>query len=161
MAVIIKRHNKLTTKKTKSKSAGISLAPFLIIAGILGLAFTVYITYRASISDRKLFSASLVALFAGLLFESIRVSGNWKTVLGIFVGTYLFSLLAFLPGKSESIYNFEDHVEFWPYCFIFIFTLFFGIVYKNKLIVKLTEGMTLMLSISLIYWAVTFSLFDN
>ena len=84
------------TKKTKRKSAGISLTPYLIIAGVLGLALTVYIGYRASISDRKLFSISLIALFAGLLFESIRVSGSWKTVAGIFVGTYLFSLLSFL-----------------------------------------------------------------
>lgn len=149
---------KLTTKtkKTKRKSAGISLTPYLIIAGVLGLALTVYIGYRASISDRKLFSISLIALFAGLLFESIRVSGSWKTVAGIFVGTYLFSLLSFLPGKRERIYNFENHIEMWPYFFIFIFALFFGIAYKDKVTSKLTEGITLLLSISLIYWAIDY-----
>ncbi|WP_316753845.1 hypothetical protein [Pedobacter gandavensis] len=143
-------------KKAKRKSAGISLTPFLIIAGIIGLALTVYIGYRASISDRKLLSISLIALFAGLLFESIRVSGSWKTVIAIFVGTYLFSLFAFLPGKHEHAYNFENHIEMWPYFFIFIFALFFGIVYKDKVTAKLTEGITLLLSISLIYWAVDY-----
>jgi hypothetical protein len=143
-------------KKAKRKSAGISLTPFLIIAGILGLALTVYIGYRASLSDRKLFSVTLIALFAGLLFESIRISGDWKTVIGIFVGTYLFSLFAFLPGKHEHSYNFENHIEMWPYFFIFIFALLFGIVYKDKVTVKLTEGITLLLSISLIYWAVDY-----
>lgn len=148
----------LTTrrKKTKRKSAGISLTPFFIIAGILGLALTIYIGYRASISDRKLFSISLIALFAGLLFESIRVSGSWKTVAGIFAGTYLFSLIAFLPGKRERVYNFENHIEMWPYFFIFIFALFFGIAYKDRVTAKLTEGITLLLSISLIYWAVDY-----
>ena len=143
-------------KKTKRKSAGISLTPFLIIAGILGLALTFYIGYRASISDRKLFSVSLIALFVGLIFESIRVSSSWKTVAGIFAGTYLFSLISFLPGKREHIYNFENHIHNWPYIFIFIFALFFGIAYKDKVIAKLTEGITLLLSISLIYWAVDY-----
>lgn len=143
-------------KTTKRKSAGISLTPFLIVAGVLGLALTIYIGYRASISDRKLFSVSLIALFAGLLFESIRVSGSWKTVAGIFAGTYLFSLFTFLPGKRERVYNFENHIEIWPYIFIFIFALFFGITYKDKVTAKLTEGVTLLLSISLIYWAVDY-----
>ena len=143
----------LKKKKTKRKSAGISLIPFLIIAGIIGLTLTVYIGYRASISDGKLFSIGLIALFAGLLFESFRVSDNWKTVMGIFVGTYLFSLVSFLPGKREHQYNFENHIEMWPYFFIFIFALFFGIVHKDRVTAKLTEGITLLLSISLIYWA--------
>jgi len=144
----------LTTKrkKTKRESAGISQTPFLIIAGVLGLALTIYIGYRASISDSKLFSVSLIALFCGLLFESFRVSSNWKTVVGIFAGTYLFSLSSFLPGKREHIYNFENHLEMWPYFFIFIFALFFGIIYKDRVTAKLTEGTTLLLSISLIYW---------
>lgn len=143
-------------KKTKRKSAGISLTPFFIIAGIIGLALTIYIGYRASISDRKLFSASLIALFAGLIFESIRVSDSWKIVAGIFAGTYLFSLISFLPGKREHVYNFENHIQNWPYFFIFIFALFFGIAHKDKITAKLTEGITLLLSISLIYWAVDY-----
>lgn len=140
-------------KNTKNKSAGVSLKPLIYIAGLIGLILTIYIAYRASISESKLFPISLIALFAGLLFESFRVSDNWKTVVGIFVGTYLFSLISFLPGKHEFNYNFEKHIEVWPYFFIFIFAIFFGLVYKDKVIAKLTEGITLILSISLIYWA--------
>lgn len=44
----------------------------------------------------------------------------------------------------------------WPYFFIFIFALFFGIAYKDRVTAKLTEGITLLLSISLIYWAVDY-----
>lgn len=140
-------------KKTKNKSVEISLIAFLIITGAIGLALTIYIGYRASITDRKLFSVSLIALFAGLLFESYRVSDDWKTVLRIFSGTYLFSLFSFLPGKREYNYNFENHIEMWPYFFIIIFALFFGISHKDRVTAKLTEGITLLLSISLIYWA--------
>lgn len=130
--------------------------PILIIGGVLGLALTVYIGYRASISDRKLFSISLIALFAGLLFESIRVSRSLKTVAGIFVGTYLFSLISFLPGKREHVYVFENHIQNWPYFFIFIYALFFAFAFKEKVIAKLSEGITLLLSISLIYWAIDY-----
>lgn len=130
--------------------------PIVIVIGIIGLLLTLYVGYRASISDRKLFSVSLLALFAGLLFESIRVSGSLKTVAGIFAGTYLISLTAFLPGKRERVYNFENHIEMWPYIFLFIFAIFFGIAYKDKVTAKLTEGITLLLSLSLVYWTVDY-----
>ena len=130
--------------------------PIVIVIGVIGLLLTLYIGYRASISDRKLFSVSLLALFAGLLFESIRVSGSWKTVVGIFAGTYLFSLTTFLPGKREQVYNFENHIEMWSYLFLFIFAIFFGIAYKDRVTAKLTEGVTLLLSLSLVYWTVDY-----
>jgi hypothetical protein len=142
--------------KTRKKTAGFDLMPIVIVIGVIGLLLTLYIGYRASISDRKLFSVSLLALFAGLLFESIRVSGSWKNVAGIFAGTYLFSLTAFLPGKRERVYNFENHIEMWPYVFLFIFALIFGITYKDRVTAKLNEGITLLLSLSLVYWTVDY-----
>ena len=60
------------------------MTPIVAIIGALGIALTIYIGYRASLSDRKLFSISLLALFGGLLFESFRLSRNWKTVIAIF-----------------------------------------------------------------------------
>ena len=127
--------------------------PYFIVTGILALGLTVYIGYRASISEKNLFSISLLALFAGLLLESFRVSDKWKSVIGVFVGSYLFSLICFLPGKGEHNYNFENHLEIWPYYFIVIFAISFGAVHKKRVTAKLTEGITLLLSISLIYWA--------
>lgn len=144
------------SKTTKRKSAGFDLTPIVIIFGVLGFVLTIYIGYRASISERKLFSVSLIALFAGLLFESFRVSDSWKTVIFIFIGAYCFSLFSFLPGKREHNYNFENHIEFWPYYFIFIFALFFAIFNKDKVTARLTEGITLLQSISLIYWTIDY-----
>lgn len=143
-------------KKTKKKSSGVDLTPFVIITGLIGLAITIYIGYLTSITDKKLFSISLIALYAGLLFESFRVSDNWKTVIGIFVGSYLFSLFCFLPVILEHNYDVENHIEIWSYFFIFIFAVGFGIVHKDRVTVKLSEGVTLLLSISLIYWAVDY-----
>lgn len=107
-------------------------------------------------SNRKLFSVSLIALFAGLLYESFRISEKWKTVVAIFIGAYFFSLFNFLPGKREVHYNFENHIESWPYYFIFLFTLIFAIFNKDKVTIKLTEGITLLLSLSFIYWTVDY-----
>lgn len=130
--------------------------PIVIVVGLIGLLLTLYIGYRASISDRKLFSVSLLALFGGLLFESFRVSDNWKTVLSIFVGSYFFSLLNFLPGKREHTYIFENHIESWPYIFIFFYALAFAIFHKDRVTEKLTEGVTLLLSLSLVYWTIDY-----
>lgn len=132
------------------------MTPFIIVVGLIGLLLTFYIGYRASISDRKLFSVGLLALFAGLLFESFIVSKNWKTVLLIFVGSYFFSLLNFLPGKHEHTYIFENHIESWPYIFIFFYALAFAIFHKDRVTAKLTEGTTLLLSLSLVYWTIDY-----
>ncbi|QBZ97982.1 hypothetical protein [Flavobacterium sangjuense] len=140
----------------KKKSAGFDLTTIIIIVGVFSLAFTIYIGYRASICDRKLFSVSLLALFAGLLFESYRVINSLKNVISIFLGAYFFSLLNFLPGKREHDYIFENHIESWPYTFIFFFTIAFAIYSKDQVTAKLSEGLTLLLSISLIYWCIDY-----
>jgi hypothetical protein len=134
--------------------------PIIIITGVIGLALTLYIGYTASISYRKLFSVSLMALFGGLLFESFRVGDHWRSVVGIFVCAYLFSFLAFLPGKHEVDYNFEEHIATWPYYFLFIYTLIFAIYHKDKVTAKLTEGTTLILSCALVYWSIDYGLLN-
>lgn len=141
---------------TKRKSAGNDLTPFAIILAIVGLLLTIYIGYRAYNSDRNLFSISLVAVFAGLFFESFRISKNWKDVIYTFIGTYVFSLFCFLPGKNEKVYDFENHIEIWPYYFIFWFSIVSIIIYQEKITAKLTEGTTLMLSLSIIYWTMDY-----
>lgn len=140
----------------RKKSAGFDLTTIVIVMGIVGLLLTFYIGYLASISNRKLLSGSLIALFAGLLFESTRVSNNWKKVLSIFVGSYFFSLINFLPSKREHIYIFENHIEGWPYLFLFFYTLAFAIFYKDRVTARLNEGITLLLSLSLVYWTIDY-----
>lgn len=150
-------------KKSKDVIPGISIKPILIIVIFLVIFLTIYIIYRTSISNEQLLSISLISLFAGLLFESFRISDNWKTTTWIFLGSYIASLLSFLPGKREHDYNFESHIEMWPYMFIIFYTIMFGVIYKDKVTSKLTEGITLLLSISFLYWIIDFGLmnFDN
>ncbi len=148
----------MTTKRkpSRKKPAGFKLNILITIAGIAGALLTCYIAYRASISDRKLFSVSILALFAGLLFESLRILENKRSIFGTFILAYLFSLLAFLPGKKEHNYSFDGHLQAWPYAFLGIYTLFFVIFHQERFTSKLNEGMTMVLSLSLIYWAIDY-----
>lgn len=142
----------------KKKSTGLSLNFYLIIVGAIGIVLSTYVAYRASLSGIRLFSVSMLAMLAGLLFESFRISDSRKTVFLIFIGTYLFSLISFLPGKHEYEYNFDNHARMWPYFFIIIFSIWFGTFHKDRVTAKLNEVLTLILSLSLIYWVVDYGL---
>lgn len=106
--------------------------------------------------DEKLFSVSLLALSAGLLFESFRITDNWRNVIYIFIGTYFFSIFSLLVGIIGSDYNFQFYIEFWPYYFMFIFSMTTAIFNKDKVTAKLTEGITLLQSLSIIYWTIDY-----
>lgn len=146
---------------SREKSPNFNFRIFFIILGVLCVLLTFYIAYRASISEKRLFSISILALFTGLLFESFRVSRSWKTIVYIFIAAYLMSLLCFLPDKNGGVYDFESKIELWPYVFITFYALIFAIAYSNKILSRLNEGITLMLSIALVYWIVDYGFFFN
>ncbi len=150
-------------RTSKKQSSGFSWTPWIIVLALVGLVLTIYISIRVSVSDQKLFSVGLIALFIGLLFESYRVSDSWKSVLAIFIGSYFLSLFNFLPYKHERNYLFENHIESWPFVFIFFYTMGFAIFFKDRVTTKLTEGITLIQSLSLIYWTIDFGFinYDN
>jgi hypothetical protein len=141
-------------KKKEPKSTGTGFTPYVIAAGLIGIGLTIYVGYQAYVNDVKLIRISMLALIAGLMFESFRVSDNWSAVIRIFVGTYLLSFLSFLPRKHENIYHFENHINHWPYYFIFIFAVSFVRAHKDMITAKLSEGITLVLSVSMIYWLI-------
>jgi hypothetical protein len=140
----------------KKKPTGFKLSSFMTTAAVIGVLLTCYIAYRASISDRKLFSVGMLTMFAGLLFESFRVLENKRSIFEIFIFAYLFSLLAFIPGKREHNYSFESHIHGWPYAFLVIYALFFVVFNQERFTSKLNEGITMVLSLSLIYWAIDY-----
>lgn len=128
----------------------------MLILVVVAVILTLYISHRASISERKLFSVSLIALFAGILFESFRITRSLKIVFDQFVVSYLLSFICFLPGKREKVYDFESHIEMWPYAFLFIFLLLGAVFYKEKITAQLTEGITLLQSLSIFYWIIDY-----
>ncbi|SMC60671.1 hypothetical protein [Pedobacter nyackensis] len=135
------------------------LADFNIvfIVFVLSIAsFIVYVCYRASVSPNKIFSLNILTLMAGLLFESFRLSRKLSYVLYALAASFTFSLLLFVPGKTERNYIFEEHLAIWPYGLLIIFALTSAIIYDKKAIARLTEGITLIQSIAIIYWVIDY-----
>ncbi len=149
-----------TTLKRKSKKS-FDLKPYIIVIGLLLLALTIYVGFRMQSSGRRLIPISVLALIAGVIFEGRRISDKWLTVLLTALGSFVLSFLAFLPGKREHGYNFENHIEAWPYWFVIIFAILSIAFHGDKVIPKLTEGITLLQSIAVIYWVVDYGFIET
>ena len=134
---------------------------YLLIVFVLFLSGLLYFNNTNLVNGHKLLSLSFLSLIAGLLFESFRISEKWTYVIYIFFGAFLLSFLSFAPGKHEREYIFEEHLSNWPYYFLFTFALISTAFNSNKTTVKLTEGVTLLQSISIIYWVIDYGFAAN
>ena len=134
---------------------------YFYLLGFFLLLFLIYIIYRVQISERKLFTLSFIPLLLGIIYENKRLSTDWKIIALKILGSLILSFFAFLPGKHERNYIFENHIEAWPFTFLAFFILISVIFHDKKVVPKLTEGITLIQSISIIYWIFDFNLFDN
>ena len=133
----------------------------VVLSVLAAIGFTIYIGYRVSVSERKLLPFSVVFLSVGVIVESFRRSKDWKIIAKNFFISYLGSFFCFLPGKKERVYDFEKYIMQWPYAFLLVYSLLFFIRYKEKITAKLTEGITLLLSISMLYWCLDVGLFSD
>ncbi len=116
--------------------------------------FSAYIGYRAYSTNQFLFPISVFALLTGLIFEYRRISNNWSTILVTALFSFILSFFAFLPFNRETSFILEDRIEIWLYTFLFFFITMAIIIAGKKIIVKITEGITLMLSVAVIYWVI-------
>ena len=143
-----------------SKYAQRNIDFLAIIIGLVIVSLLSFLFYKISVSEHKILSISYIALLLGVLFESFRITDNWKTVIYIFIGSLLLSLFCFLPYKHESNYIFENHLENWPYYFLFFFAFGSSIWHSDSTIIKLTEGLTLIQTISIIYWLLDYGIYN-
>ena len=103
-------------------------------------------------SNRKILQLNFAAIMLGLVFEFRRLSGKWSPVLWTFTLVYILSFAAFLPGKHERHYVFEEHLAIWPWYFLFIFIIGAMAVLSTRLQSSYTEGITLLLCLAFNYW---------
>lgn len=125
------------------------------------LIFLTYIIFRIQISERKLITLSFIPILLGIIYEHRRLSTAWQIIALKILGALILSFFAFLPGKNESNYDFENHIENWPFYFLVIFVIISVLIHDKKVVTKLTEGITLIQSISIIYWIFDHNIFDN
>ena len=127
---------------------------FIFILVILIFLFVGFVFYRIYQNEKKLISIMMIPVILGIIYENRRLSVSWGELILKLVLSLFISLVAFIPGKKEFDYSLDHHIETWLYAFIIIFTLLSVYDHGEKLIAKLTEGVSLLLSVSIIYWIV-------
>jgi hypothetical protein len=144
-----------------SKNAQRNVDLVVISIGLIVLALVGYMGYRLYTSERTLIPISVLALIAGVIYEGRRLSDKWSTVLLTALGAFVFSFLAFIPGKREHVYDLENHIAMFPYWFVILFAIFSIAFHGDKVVPKLTEGITLIQSIAVIYWVVDYGFIET
>ena len=134
---------------------------YLIFFGVVFMCFIGYLFHLNANSNRRIFSISFIPLLLGVIYENWRLKSDWKLILFKALIAFVFSFLVFLPGKNERNYNFENHIEIWPFYFVGIFVFISMIIHGEKVVPKLTEGITFLLSISIIYWLIDINIFEK
>lgn len=125
----------------------------LLALAFIGLSSaTVFLVLKAKATDRKILQLNFIAILLGLVFEYRRLAGKWSTVLITALVAYALSFLAFAKGKSQKVYVFGDHLEMWPYYFLLFFVLIAMVIEYTRAVKKITEGITLLLTIAINYW---------
>lgn len=152
---------KKSKNKSRTKSKYNKVSIILIALGIIVLGFYGYIIFRGFQSSKNLISITVIPLILGIVFENKRLSASWKEILYKIMLSLTLSLFVFAPGKKETTYVLEDHIAMWPYFFIFFFVLASAVIHEKKITPKLTEGITLLQSISIIYLMIDIGLFNN
>jgi hypothetical protein len=145
----------------KRKSAGFDLKPILIGISIILIPGIIYILYYISNSTNRLIPISVIALITGAIIENKRLTPKWSTVFNIAILSFVLSFLCFLPGRNEYQYIFENHIATWPYMFLVIFVIMSYAFNKDKIIPRMTESITLIMSVGLIYWLIDHGFYNS
>lgn len=154
-----KQKRNLNAGKIQTSKSVISFTTLTFL--VLSLFLTYVIVLKGLEYNKRLFTWSFIALFLGLLFESYFIFKNLNSILNCFSISFFTSLITFLPGKRERIYSLQNHIELWPYFFLFIFIIGIIISKPKEVITKQTEGTTLLQSLALLYWLIDYQFFSD
>jgi hypothetical protein len=130
----------------------------MILALIL---LSCYLFYRIYINDKEILHLYFLPLLLGLTVEYWRISKNFPIVILTALGAFALSLFNFLPYKRENGYDFQDHLEFWPFAFLGTYIFIAMIIQFTKSTKRLTEGITLLLTLSINYWIFSNDYWDS
>ncbi len=135
--------------------------PFICISLIIiaFIAFLTIVIQKVFNTQQQLFHLYILPLFFGLIFEYYRIIQKWNVVLGTALASFMLSFTAFFPFKNQSQYLIEPHIEVWPFYFLGSFLLIAVCIGEVKK--PLTEGITLIQSLAIIYWIFDFGLVQN
>lgn len=134
---------------------------FLFISGLL--FYVIYDAYIKTTSGSHLIPINVVALIAGVIFESKRITNKWGIVVIIGIVSFLiaFVFLNFIAdsgfnGRPGIVLVLNTSIRIWPQIFLVLYFIFSLVFYKYRIIPKLTEGITLLQSLAVIYWVIDY-----
>lgn len=146
------KRKRLPSKSKSSSDNDLVVKPYMIVLSIILLCISIFIGFYLHTTHKIAVPISVFAIIAGVLFESKRLSDKWEPIIVCTLLSFIFSFLIFLPGKRDHDYHIENHIFMWPFAFIIIFSLMSIAFHGNKVTAKLTEGITLLQSIAIVYW---------
>jgi hypothetical protein len=154
------------SKKSASPPSGFqspfwSMFKYKFIQGLslFVLAYYLYIFVILFQSEQRLIPFTMIALITGMIYQSYQITKNLERILIYSVITAFGSLMAFGQSKSGMVYQFENHVRFWIYAFIFIYLFIMWVEHHKQIRACLDEGSSLLLSMGFIYWIYSKDLF--
>ncbi len=129
-----------------------------MVSGLSLFVIVAYMAYNISTSSPKVFSISVFALMAGLLFESFRISDSWLSITITLFVIFIFCFHPFLIGTS--LFYAGDGIKYAPYVFIGFFALIMGLYYIQNPTRQINESLTLIQSLAVVYWILDYTAFD-
>lgn len=94
----------------------------------------------------------VIPITIGVTYENLRISKDWKlTILKIF-GSLILSLVVFMDKTGLTQDRIQETLTIWSYTFIAVFGITSMLYHNEKVILKMSEGISLLQSISFIYW---------
>jgi len=125
---------------------------FFFFLGFVVSILAVYVALKLNSYEKAYIPVSMFALIMGLLFEYRRISRNWSYVLYITLGSFVLGFIVLLMGKEEGANLFDKDIIILPLAFLFFFVSIAVVVHEKNIVAHLTEGITLMQSIAMIYF---------
>ena len=128
---------------------------------------SVFTLYRFFFSDTVLMPIMYVPLLMGVAFEFIKLTKSFWPVLRpfcfalfIFILIYFEILVSFLFNKTNIIYEIDAAIATKAHLVLMAFVGLSYMEVRKKIEPRLTEGITLVQSISLIYWMHNMNIFN-
>lgn len=141
-------------KSTNKKEFFSTFNIILIAVGFLVCFFI----FKFVTSEQKLFSLNFIPLLLGVIFETKKFGADWKVILFKIVSSIVGSLLLLLLWGEMSI---NKVLEGWELSFIIAYILISVSMFKKQVTTKLTEGVTLLQSLCILYWIKDFGILEQ
>ncbi len=139
----------MTKKRTTREKIWLAVA---VVGTIVTWTVTGSIVFKSFHLEKSPLSLAMIPLLLGLGVEHLRLGTKFKNLFYIVTASLLLSFMAFMPNTEAVSDPFYNNALFWPFLFLFFFLIISMIFHDQKLVPKITEGITLIQSVAIIYW---------